>query len=103
VNAVFSGGSSRFSSSTGASATFTATLARSIAFVTTQATTRGSFRVYVDGVLKATVNPALSTTIYRRILYQASWPTAGTHSVKIVVSGTAGHPRVDVDAFVVLR
>lgn len=103
VNAVFSGGSSRFSSSTGASATFTATLARSIAFVTTQATTRGSFRVYVDGVLKATVNPALSTTIYRRILYQASWPTAGTHTVKIVVSGTAGHPRVDVDAFVVLR
>ena len=103
TNAVFSGGSARYSTSTGASATFTATLARSIAIVGTQATTRGSFRVYVDGVLKATVSASAPTTIYRRILYQASWPSAGTHSVKIVISGTAGHPRVDVDAFVVLR
>jgi hypothetical protein len=26
-----------------------------------------------------------------------------THTVKIVVLGTAGHPRVDLDTFVILR
>jgi hypothetical protein len=36
-------------------------------------------------------------------VYQFNWSSAGTHKVKIVVSGTSGHPRVDLDAFVVLR
>jgi hypothetical protein len=49
-NASYSGGSTRSASTAGRYATFTATLARSIAFVTTRASTRGSFRVYVDGV-----------------------------------------------------
>ncbi|HET9614336.1 MAG TPA: hypothetical protein VFP22_05960 [Candidatus Limnocylindrales bacterium] len=103
TNAVYSGGSSRYSSTAGAAATFSTTLARSVAIVVTRATTRGSFKVYVDGVYKATVSSYGSPTIYRRILYQISWSTAGTHTVKIVVAGTAGHPRVDLDAFVVLR
>jgi hypothetical protein len=102
-SSLFSGGSTRFSSTAGAAATFTAASVRGIAVVVTQATTRGSFKVYVDGVLKATVSSAASPTIYRRMLFQFAWATAGTHSVKVVVSGTAGHPRVDVDAFVALQ
>ena len=67
------------------------------------AASRGSFKVYVDGVLKAWVSTYSTTTKFRQVVYQYSWPTAGTHNIKIVVGGTLGHPRVDVDAFVVLR
>lgn len=102
-SSLFSGGSTRYSSTAGAAATFTAASVRAIAVVVTQATTRGSFKVYVDGILKATVSSAASPTIYRRMLYQFAFATAGTHSMKVVVSGTAGHPRVDVDAFVALQ
>ena len=71
--------------------------------MTTKAATRGSFKVYVDGVYKATISTHSTTTKYRQLVYQFSWSSPGTHKVKIVVSGTAHHPRVDLDAFVVLR
>ena len=99
----FSGGSARYASALGRTATFTATAVRSIGFVTTKATSRGSFRVYIDGVLKATVSANAATTAFRTVIYQYTWPSAGTHSMKIYVLGTAGHPRVDVDAFLVLK
>ena len=99
----YSGGSTKYSSTAGATATFTATSARSIAIVATKAASRGSFKVYVDGVYKGTISTYSSTTKYRQLVYQYSWSAAGTHKVKIVVSGTAHHPRVDLDAFVVLR
>jgi hypothetical protein len=31
-----------------------------------------------------------------------TWPTAGTHTIEIRALGSPGHPRVDIDAFVVL-
>ena len=99
----YSGGSARYASVAGRSATVTVTNARSIAFVSTKATSRGSFKVYIDGVLKKTISPHATSTKYRQILYQYSWSTSGTHKMKIVVVGTAGHPRVDVDAFVALK
>ena len=100
---VYSGGSTKYSSTACASATFTATGARAIAIVVTRALTRGSFKVYVDGVLRGTVSSYGSPTNYRRLIYQVSWPTAGTHRVRVVISGTLRHPRVDLDAFIVLR
>lgn len=98
----FSGGSTWYATANGASATFKSTGVRSLGFVTTRALSRGSFRVYIDGVLKKTIS-AYGSTAYRRIMYQFTWATPGTHSIKIVVRGTAGHPRVDVDAFLVLK
>ena len=65
--------------------------------------TRGAFKVYVDGVYKGTVSASAAPTAYRLLIYQFSWSTAGNHSLKVVVVGTAGHPRIDVDAFVVLK
>jgi hypothetical protein len=99
----FSGGKTRYATKAGTSATFTATAARSIAIVTTKAATRGSFKVYVDGVYKGKISTYSTVTRFRQLVYQFSWSTPGTHKVKIVVFGTAGHPRVDLDAFVVLR
>jgi hypothetical protein len=102
-SSLYSGGSVRYASVLGASATFTSTFTRSIGFVTTKAASRGSFRVYIDGVLKATVSAYSATTAYRQVVYQYTFPTRGTHSMKIYVLATAGHPRVDVDAFLVLK
>ncbi len=99
----YSGGSERYSTIAGRSVTFTATTARSIAFVTTKSASRGVFKVYVDGVYKGLVSSYSPTTKYRQIVYQFTWSTPGTHKIKIVVNGTAGHPRVGIDAFVVLR
>ena len=102
-SSLYSGGSVRYASALGASATFTSTFTRSIGFVTTKAAGRGSFRVYIDGVLKATVSAYSTTTAYRQVVYQFTFPVRGTHTMKIYVLGTAGHPRVDIDAFLVLK
>jgi len=99
----FSGGKTRYATKAGTSATFTATAARSIAIVTTKAATRGSFKVYVDGVYRGKISTYSTVTRFRQLVYQFSWSSPGTHKIKIVVAGTAGHPRVDLDAFVVLR
>ena len=101
--ASYSGGSARYASVAGKSATFTATSARSIGIIVPKGSTRGSFKVYVDGAYKATVSEYNAATQYRQLVYQYAWSTPGTHKVKILVVGTAGHPRVDIDAFVVLR
>ena len=72
----------------------------SVAWVTTRGTTRGKAKVYVDGVYAATVNLWASSGHSRSIVFARNWSTSGAHTIRIVVVGTAGHPRVDIDAFV---
>lgn len=102
-SANYLGGSSWYASAAGASASYKTTGLRSIAIVTTKASSRGSFRVYIDGVLKATINAHTTSTAYRQVMYQFTWSTPGTHTLKIVVLGTAGHPRVDFDGVLLLK
>ena len=97
-----SGGSVRYATTAGASAAYSFT-GRSIAWVTTLGPDRGAAKVYVDGVLVTTIDLHASTLVYRRIAFAKSWSAAGAHSLRIVVVGTAGRPRVDVDAFAVIR
>ena len=33
------------------------------------------------------------------VLFARNWSTSGTHKVKLVLTGTSGHPRFDIDAF----
>jgi 20S proteasome alpha/beta subunit len=61
---------------------------------------RGSARVYLDGVYRKTVSLHAANVALRRIVYVANWKTQGAHTIRIVVVGTAGHQRVDLDAFV---
>ena len=44
-----------------------------------------------------------ATTKYRALAWQKTWSTSGTQTVKLVVVGTSGRPRVDLDAFAVLK
>jgi GH25 family lysozyme M1 (1,4-beta-N-acetylmuramidase) len=94
-----SGGSVRYATTAGAWAKYAFT-GSSIAWVTTRGTTRGKAKVYIDGVYVATVNTWSSSGHSRSIAFAKSWSTSGAHTIRIVVIATAGHPRVDVDAFV---
>jgi beta-N-acetylhexosaminidase len=99
ANAYASGGSLRYSTAAGASATYTFT-GTSVSWVAYRGANRGKAAVYVDGAYEATIDLYSSVYWARQIVYAASWPTSGTHTLKIVNLGTAGHSRVDVDAFV---
>jgi hypothetical protein len=96
------GGSVKYATGAGASASYTFT-GRSIAFMTTRASGRGTARIYIDGVLASTVNLQSSTTAYRYVVFLKTWTAAAAHTIKVVVVGTPGHPRVDIDAFAILR
>jgi hypothetical protein len=95
----FSGGRVEYSTTAGSWARYTFTGA-SVAWVSERGPTRGRADVYVDGVRKATINLHAASYKPRRIVFARTWAANGGHTLKIVVDGTAGHPRVDVDAFV---
>jgi hypothetical protein len=102
ANGSYSGGSAIYSRSKGASVSRSFT-GRAIAWVAPFGPTRGSARIYVDDVLVSTVSLYRSSTAYRRIAYSLRWASSGTHRIRVEVVGTSGHPRVDVDAFVIIR
>jgi alpha-tubulin suppressor-like RCC1 family protein len=102
TSTAYSGGSVRYAKVAGRSASYTFT-GRSIALVTTTALTRGKVKVYVNGTYVATVDLYRSSTQYRVLAWQKTWSTSGTRTVKLVVAGTSGRPRVDLDGFAVLK
>ena len=98
----YSGGSLRSASAAGASASLT-TSARGLSFVTTRGPGRGAALIYVDGIYRTTVYLWSASYQYRYVAFFAGWPSLSTHTLKVVVVGTAGHPRVDLDAFEILQ
>jgi subtilisin family serine protease len=97
-----SNGTMRTSTRAGASVEFKRD-ALAIAVVGRQGPTSGKARVYVDGVYVQTIDLYRSTSRSKVVLFSRSWSTPGVHSVKLLVSGTSGRPRIDVDAFPVIR
>jgi hypothetical protein len=95
-----SGGSYRYTSTAGRYASYTFT-GRTIAVVAKKGSAFGSFKVYLDGVYKATVSEHATSNQWRRIVYSLN-VSPGTHRIKLVCSGTSGHPRIGLDAFLVL-
>jgi hypothetical protein len=96
------GGYTKYSTVTRSSVTQTFT-GRAVGIVAPTGPTRGYARVYFDGVLVAVINLNSATENPRQFVYQRAWTTSGTHTIRMEVSGTAGHPRVDLDAILVLR
>ncbi len=76
---------------------------RGIALIGPKGPTRGSAEIRLDGALVATVSARASTAGSRWVLYAASVDPAVPHTIEVRVLGTAGHPRFDVDAFLVLQ
>jgi len=102
ASASYSGRADRFSMGAGASVTYQFT-GRAVAWVTTLGPDRGAARVYVDGVLAGTVDTHAARLGFRRIAFARSWSSSGLHTLRIVVAGSAGRARVDVDAVEVVR
>jgi hypothetical protein len=95
----WSGDGDRNSRIAGAKATITATYTagQSVALVMEKAPNRGAAQVLVDGVQKATVDTYAAATTHRSVVWNYQMPV-GRHTVQIVNAGTAGRPRIDLDA-----
>jgi GH25 family lysozyme M1 (1,4-beta-N-acetylmuramidase) len=94
-----SGGTLAATSNKGAWAQYTFS-GRSISWVSYRGPTRGSAAVYVVGKWRATINLNAAPYAAKQVVYATSWAANGKHTIRIVCLGTAGHPRIDVDAFV---
>jgi hypothetical protein len=100
-----SGGTQKFAAAAETTATFTFT-GSGIAWVSTKHNTRGRAEVIIDGVSAGTIDlyQSSTTAATRRVVFQRSFPTVGTHTIRIRVLGTKATAstgtRVDVDAFV---
>ena len=98
-----SGGAVKHAAEAGAAATLRFS-GRSVAWVAPKSSTRGKAEVYLDGRKVATVDLFSATAQVRSVVYAANaLDPSVTHTLQIKALGTAGRPRVDVDAFVVLR
>jgi hypothetical protein len=73
-----------------------------VGWVSSTGPTMGVADVLIDGVRVDTVDLHRATAATRQIVWSRSFAGGGTHTIQIRVSGTAGHPNVDVDAFVIL-
>ncbi len=96
-----SGGSVKYATLAGRQATFTFTGSQ-VAWVSTTNTDRGSATVSIDGGTAKTVNTN-GTSLHPAAIVYTRTVASGTHSLALTVLGTAGHPRVDIDAFLVIH
>jgi hypothetical protein len=96
------GGTARYASVARRRATISFT-GLAVAWVGTAGRSRGSARVYADGALQGTYSTYRSSGSYRRVITGRTFTVVRAHTYRIEVVGTRGHPRVDLDAFIVLR
>jgi hypothetical protein len=97
----YSGGSERQASAAGASLSYTFT-GRAIGLLASRDPAYGQVKVYIDGAYVVTTETAASSHLDRAVVFSRTL-TWGTHTIKLVVVGTAGRPTVALDAFEVLN
>jgi hypothetical protein len=95
------GGSVDFATLKGKTATLTFT-GFQVAWMSTQGPTRGSATVKLDSGTAATINTNTSSPHAAEIVDVVTATANGSHKLLVTTLGTSGHPRIDVDAFVVL-
>lgn len=93
----------RLGSAKGAKASLSAPMA-AVRIVARTCAVCGGFTVLVDGKAVASVDTYSATTRVRRLVYSRTISsTPGTHTVTVIVAGTAGRPRVYLDGLGTLR
>ncbi len=102
VKPAASGGTSRYTIRKGAHATLRFT-GRSVAIVAPTGPRRGRARILVDGKRVAVIDLRGEDNVQRQLVWSRSWAGRGPHRIRVEVLGTDGRPRVDLDAFVVVR
>lgn len=93
------GGTALRSTAAGASMSYTF-VGTSVGWVAQRGPTSGRALIYVDGAKVTTFDLAASTPSWSQVVWNRSWSTSGTHTVTVVVEGTAGRPEVIADGFV---
>ncbi len=96
------GGSSHRTSSRGASASYTFS-GRDFSWISAKGPNEGKAAIYVNGVLKATIDLYSATPLPRRVAYRLHWSTVATRTIRIVNLGTSGRPLIDIDGLALLR
>ncbi len=97
------GGQVKFATVAGSTATLTFT-GTNVAWVAPKSPERGQAEVFLDNVKVATVDLTSTSALTRQVVYAANGLSPSvTHKLQVKVLGTANRPRVDVDAFVVVR
>jgi hypothetical protein len=76
---------------------------RAVSWVAPRGWLRGWAEVYVDGKYVQVVSLYSKSAIARKIAFLYRWDDPGAHTVTVKVYGTPRRPRIDVDAFIVLR
>jgi hypothetical protein len=97
----YAGDAAKYATKAGASASF-AFSGSKVIWYGPVGPTRGKARVLIDGTYVKTVNLYSSTFTARKAVFSKSWATAGAHTLRIEVVGTAGHPYVAIDGFTVV-
>ena len=100
TSTAYSAGHSKNSATALDSASYAFT-GQGIAWVSSKSVVRGGARVYIDGLLVQSVSLYARRPTTRQVVFATRFAVNGVHTIRIVVIGTAGHPRVDLDAFVV--
>ncbi len=77
--------------------------ARQVALVGAKGPTRGKAKIFIDGVYVATVDQYASAGMSRVVQYTRNVSPATSHTLTVKVVGTAGRPRIDIDAVLALR
>lgn len=95
------GGGARYATAAGSSARLSFT-GREVGLVSARGPSRGRAHIYLDGRLVTTVDLHAETISVRQLVFARRWSTVGDHTLRVVVEGTVGHPRVDLDAILVL-
>ena len=67
--------------------------------VGTQGPQGGRAYVYLDGTYQFTIDNYRATAGYRTVVAWFNFGSSSTHTVRVVVEGTAGRPYVGVDSF----
>jgi hypothetical protein len=101
-SSVYAGGKARLTGTANRSVSLTF-VGNQVAWLSRTGPSFGSARVYIDGTLVKTVNLQATTAVDRKLAYVKTWTTSGTHTIRVVVVGTAGHPTVTHDQFYVIR
>jgi hypothetical protein len=70
-----------------------------LGIVMNEGANRGIAKVYLDGILVATVNSNQINSVNRVIVYSSPALAAGAHTLKVVNASTGVDRRIDLDAF----
>ena len=97
------GGGVRYTTARGAKATLSFT-GSEVAWVAPKSKGRGKAAVFLDGTRVATVDLFSARTLARQVVFsKGNLDPATPHTLEVRSLGTSGRPRVDMDAFVVVR